>query len=198
MAQKILELVTWLDRWFFRKANVLTSFSSTLTTTKVPSEKLVKDSLDNKVDKVNGKGLSTNDYDNVAKTKVENLKTVATTGSYNDLTDKPTIQAEIDIDNTLDANSDNPVTNSAIVAELNTKANINHTHNQYLTEHQSLTDYVTTSDPRLSDARTPTAHTHSYDELTNKPDISGSGQIVNIGFGFDQETKEIYLEFDNE
>lgn len=128
MAQKILDLVEWLDRWFFRKVNVLTSFSSTLTTTKVPSEKLVKDSLDNKVDKVNGKGLSTNDYDNVAKTKVDNLKTVATTGSYNDLTDKPTIQAEIDIDNTLDANSNNPVTNSAIVAEFNNKANVNHTH----------------------------------------------------------------------
>lgn len=128
MAQQILELVEWLDRWFFRKVNILTSFSSTLTDTKVPSEKLVKNSLDNKVDKVNGKGLSTNDYDNVAKTKVDNLKTVATTGSYNDLTDKPTIQAEIDIDNTLDANSDNPVTNSAIVVEFNNKANVNHTH----------------------------------------------------------------------
>lgn len=148
MAQKILELVEWLDRWFFRKVNVLTSFSSTLTDTKVPSEKLVKNSLDNKVDKVQGKGLSTNDYDNIAKTKVDNLKNVATTGSYNDLIDKPTIQAEIDIDNTLDANSNNPVTNSAIVAEFSNKANVN--------------------------------HTHSFD------------------FGFDQETKEIYLEFDNE
>lgn len=198
MAQRILELVEWLDRWFFRKVNVLTSFSSTLTDTKVPSEKLVKNSLDNKVDKVQGKGLSTNDYDNIAKTKVDNLKNVATTGSYNDLTDKPTIQAEIDIDNTLDANSDNPVTNSAIVAELNAKANINHTHSQYLTEHQSLANYVTTSDPRLSDARTPTAHTHSYDELTDKPEISGSGNIVSIGFGFNAETKEIYLEYDSE
>lgn len=128
MAQRILELVEWLDRWFFRKVNVLTSFSSTLTDTKVPSEKLVKNSLDNKVDKVQGKGLSTNDYDNIAKTKVDNLKNVATTGSYNDLTDKPTIQAEIDIDNTLNANSNNPVTNSAIVAEFNNKANANHTH----------------------------------------------------------------------
>lgn len=168
MAQKILELVEWLDRWFFRKVNVLTSFSSTLTDTKVPSEKLVKNSLDNKVDKVQGKGLSTNDYDNIAKTKVDNLKNVATTGSYNDLIDKPTIsgQIEIDIDNTLDANSNNPVTNSAIVAEFNNKANVN--------------------------------HTHSYDELTNKPEISGSGNIVNVGFGFNAETKEIYLEYDSE
>ncbi len=38
-----------------------------------------------------GKGLSTNDYDNTAKGKVDNLATVATSGSYNDLTDKPTI-----------------------------------------------------------------------------------------------------------
>ena len=198
MAQKILELVTWLDRWFFKKANIVTSFSNSLTDTKVPSEKLTKNSLDNKVDKISGKGLSSNDYDSTAKNKVDNLKTVAITGSYNDLLDKPTIQANIDIDNTLDANSDNPVTNSAIVAGLNTKANTNHTHNQYLTEHQSLSNYVTTDDSRLSDARTPTAHTHSYDDLTNKPEISGSGQIVNIGFGFDSETKEIYLEFDSE
>lgn len=35
-------------------------------------------------------------------------------------------------------------------------------------------------------------------KYTNKPEISGSGQIVNISFGFDQETKEIYLEFDSE
>ena len=198
MAQKILDLVNWLDTWFFRKTNIRTSFSSTLTDTKVPSEKLVKNSLDNKVDKINGKGLSSNDYDNVAKTKVDSLATIATSGSYNDLLDKPTISTAIDIDDFLDANSGNPVTNSAIVVELNNKANVNHTHSQYLTEHQSLTNYVTTDDSRLSDARTPTVHTHSYDDLTNKPEISSSGQIVNIGFGFNQETKEIYLEFDSE
>ena len=66
---------------------------------------------------------------------------------------------------------------------LDGKADSNHTHSQYLTEHQSLTDYVKTNDSRLSDARTPTSHTHTkseitdfththdYDELTNKPTI---------------------------
>lgn len=168
MAQKILELVEWLDRWFFRKVNVLSAFSATLTDTKVPSEKLVKNSLDGKVDKINGKGLSTNDYDNISKAKVDNLKNVATTGSYNDLIDKPTIgdQVHIDIDSTLDANSSNPVANNALVTEFNNKANIN--------------------------------HTHSYNDLTNKPEISGNGQIVNIDFGFDQETQEIYLNFEGE
>lgn len=163
MAQKILELVEWLDRWFLRKINVVTSFSNPLTDTKVPSEKLVKNTLENKVDKESGKGLSKNDYTDIDKTKVNNLQPVAMSGSYNDLTNKP---EQITIDNVLDANSDNPVSNSAIVAEFNNKANVN--------------------------------HTHSYDELINKPEISGSGQIVNIGFGFDQETEEIYLEFDSE
>lgn len=65
-----------------------------------------------KVDKVDGKGLSTNDYTTVEKTKlagiatganaythptthpasiITGLSTVATSGSYNDLVDKPTI-----------------------------------------------------------------------------------------------------------
>ena len=91
MAQKILDIVDWLDRWFLKKINVVTQFSDPLTDTKVPSEKLIKTYLDDKVDKIQNMGLSTNDYDNVAKGKVDTLKNVALTGSYNDLTDKPTI-----------------------------------------------------------------------------------------------------------
>lgn len=37
----------------------------------------------------------------------------------------------------------------------------------YLTEHQSLVDYVKTDDSRLYDARTPLAHTHTTSELTD-------------------------------
>lgn len=58
---------------------IQTTWGSTLSDSKVPSEKLAKDSLDNKVDKITGKGLSTNDYDATSKNKVDNLKTVATT-----------------------------------------------------------------------------------------------------------------------
>ena len=160
MAQKILELVEWLDRWFFKKINILTSFSDPLTDTKVPSEKLVKNSLDAKVDKEQGKGLSTNDYDNVAKTKVDNLKNIATTGSYHDLIDVPE-NNDIEIDEFLDANSNHPVTNSAIVAEFN-------------------------------------SHTHSYNDLTDRPTITGSGEIIDFNFGFNSDTKEIYLELNGE
>lgn len=49
--------------------------------------------LAGKQDKEVGKGLSTNDFTDTDKAKVDALKTVATTGSYNDLIDKPTIPA---------------------------------------------------------------------------------------------------------
>ena len=48
-----------------------------------------------KVDKVTGKGLSSNDYTNAAKAKVDALAPVATSGNYNDLSNKPTIPASV-------------------------------------------------------------------------------------------------------
>ena len=62
------------------------NFATTMTT-----------ALGNKVDKVSGKGLSTEDYTTAEKTKLANLATVATTGSYNDLTDKPVIPEGTDL-----------------------------------------------------------------------------------------------------
>ena len=47
--------------------------------------------ISGKVDKVDGKGLSTNDYTTPEKNKLANLATVATSGSYNDLSNKPSI-----------------------------------------------------------------------------------------------------------
>ena len=46
-----------------------------------------------------------------------------------------------------------------------------HTHSQYLTEHQDLSDYVTTDDSRLSDARTPKSHTHTKSQITDFPNL---------------------------
>ena len=55
-----------------------------------------QDTIDSgKVDKVTGKGLSSNDYTDAAKAKVDALAPVATSGSYNDLTNKPTIPAPV-------------------------------------------------------------------------------------------------------
>ena len=55
-----------------------------------------QDTIDSgKVDKVAGKGLSSNDYTDAAKAKVDALAPVAISGSYDDLTNKPTIPAPV-------------------------------------------------------------------------------------------------------
>lgn len=59
------------------KANKVTAWSSTTSDTNYPSEKLVKGSLDNKVDKVTGKGLSTNDYTTAEKNKLAGIESDA-------------------------------------------------------------------------------------------------------------------------
>lgn len=131
-------------------SNKVSSWSTTTTDTHYPSEKLVKSSLDNKVDKVSGKVLSTNDFTNMDKTKLDsvevgaqvnvqadwaqsvpradgfiknkpNLATVATSGSYDDLSDKPTIPPAITIDTAISSTSTNPVQNKVINTALNGK-----------------------------------------------------------------------------
>lgn len=61
----------------------------------------------------------------------------------------------------------------------------NHTHSQYLTSHQSLANYVTNDDSRLSDSRTPTSHTHG--NLQNNGQIGSTAQanknVVTNGSG---------------
>lgn len=57
--------------------NKVSAWSATTTDTHYPTEKLVKDSLDGKVDKVEGKGLSTEDYTNTEKTKLAGIATGA-------------------------------------------------------------------------------------------------------------------------
>lgn len=53
---------------------------------------------------------------------ITGLSTVATSGSYNDLTDKPTIPASATVDSELSSTSVNPVQNKVINAALNSKA----------------------------------------------------------------------------
>jgi len=71
--------------------DIATNWGNPVSDEKVPSEKLTKDTLDDKVDKETGKSLSTNDFTDNYKTTMDSLKTVATSGSYTDLTNKPSI-----------------------------------------------------------------------------------------------------------
>ena len=76
-----------------------TALQSVPNTYRTASE---QDTIDSgKVDKVTGKGLSTNDYTDAAKAKVDALAPVATSGSYDDLTSKPTIPTALPNPNAL-------------------------------------------------------------------------------------------------
>lgn len=65
--------------------------------------------LDSKVDKVSGKGLSTNDYTNEEKSKLAGIATGAT---------------RVLVDNSLSTSSTNPVQNKVVAAELNNLNNL--------------------------------------------------------------------------
>lgn len=123
------------------KTIVDTAMSS--TSTNPVQNKTVNSALGNKVDKVTGKGLSTNDYTTDEKTKLAGIATgankythptshpatmitglsdVATSGSYNDLSDKPTSM-------TPKAHTHAQSDITGLATALNGKADTNHTHN---------------------------------------------------------------------
>lgn len=122
------------------KTVVDTAMSS--TSTNPVQNKTVNSALSNKVDKVTGKGLSTNDYTTDEKTKLAGIATgankythptshpatmitgladVATTGSYTDLTDKPT-----SVTPTAHTHAQSDVT--GLATALSGKADTGHTH----------------------------------------------------------------------
>ena len=100
-----------------------TSISS--TSTNPVQNKVINTALSNKVDKVSGKGLSTNDYDGTAKTKLDNLANVKSIGSglnLNSTTGELSATGiEIPIDTALSTTSVNPVQNKVITSALNDK-----------------------------------------------------------------------------
>ena len=116
------------------------------------------------VAKESGKGLSSNDYTTTEKNKLAGLHTIATSGSYNDLTDKPTI----------------PTVPTNVSAFTNDSG--------YLTSHQDISGKANTSDlgnlayeddvdltthdvSELTDTQntafTPKTHSHSISDVTN-------------------------------
>lgn len=148
MTTKKIDIVTWLKNWFEVASNKVTDWSATTTNTNYPSEKLVKDSLDGKVDKINGKSLSTEDYTSAEKTKLSGIETGA---------NKTTV------DSSLSSSSTNPVQNKVINTALSGKANTSHNHTV-----SNITDF-----PTLATVAT----SGNYNDLSNKPDLSQAGAV---------------------
>ena len=70
---------------------------------------------------VDGKASNTHNHTKSQITDFPTLHTVATSGSYNDLLDKPNIPSGVVVDLNLDGTSNNAVANSAVVGGLNDK-----------------------------------------------------------------------------
>ncbi len=86
-----------------KQGKVLNDLITALTTT-----------VGNKVDKVSGKGLSSNDYTTEEKNKLAGIAEAAN---------------RITVDSAMSASSGNPVQNKVVKSALDGKANTNHTHN---------------------------------------------------------------------
>lgn len=134
-----------LDRAISNGVDIVTNWETTLSDEKVPSEKLAKNTLDTKVDKETGKGLSSNDFTNTYKSTMDSLKTVATSGSYTDLSNKPSIPSK-----TSDLTNDS--------------------------------NFISTSS------------TSGLLKNDGSVDTSNYIKASDISFGFDENTKEIYIE----
>lgn len=100
---------------------------------------------------LNGKAASSHTH---TASQVSGLATVATSGSYDDLTDKPSIPAAITVDSALSSTSTNPVQNKVINSALAGKAASTHTHSA--SQVSGLADVATSG---------------SYNDLSNKPAI---------------------------
>ena len=102
---------------------------------------------------LNGKAASSHTH---TASQVSGLATVATSGSYDDLTDKPSIPTAITVDSALSPTSTNPVQNKVINSALAGKAASTHTH--------SASDITSGT---LAIARIPTGTTSSTVALGN-------------------------------
>lgn len=168
-------------------SNKTANWNNTTNNTRYPTEKLVKDSLDNKVDKVNGKGLSSNDYSNDDKAKVDSIEAKSliydynthgiATGSNGDsmhwLYEDSGIAYLVEDTGLKTDLSTGSVYYGSVVAgdEIATKGDLSN----FLTD-SDISNFVTTDDSRLSDARTPTSHTHG--QITNDGKVTSSAVSV--------------------
>lgn len=162
--------------------------------------------INNKVDKVTGKQLSSNDYTNAEKSKLANLSSVATSGSYTDLSNKPTIPSKTsDLENDGDGtnvfvkNNDSRLTDTRN-PKTHTHGNISNTGAIGTSSGKLITtgtngvlqavDSITKS--KISDfpsTMPPSSHTHIISNVTNLQSSldakassgHGHGSISNTG-----------------
>lgn len=133
------------------------------TTSKNPVQnKVVKGALDGKVDVVEGKGLSSNDY---TDSDVEKLSGIEAGAQVNV---KPDWDAASGADGEI---LNKPTLGTAAALDVPTSGNA------------STTEVVKGDDTRLSDARTPVSHTHTLSEITDAGAAAAKGSTNAVTSG---------------
>lgn len=131
-----------------------------------------------KVDKVDGKGLSENDFTDELLAKLNSIASGAT---------------KVTVDSALNTNSTNPVQNKVVTNALNGKANTSHTHEiadvdglqTALDNKQPVGDYATSAELTSGLAgKANTSHTHTGSQVTgltaNRVLVASTGGTVSV------------------
>lgn len=103
---------------------------------------------------LNGKANTNHTH---SASQVSGLASVATSGSYNDLSNKPTIPAAVTVDSALSSTSTNPVQNKVINSALSGKADKGHKH---------MMNTISGLESALGQ-KANTNHTHTIANITN-------------------------------
>lgn len=161
------------DKATFALKSELPDMSQYTTTTSLQSTYVTKTTADGTY-QPKGNYLTNVSWDQVGSKPA--FATVATSGSYNDLTNKPTIPAAVTVDSALSSTSTNPVQNKVINSALAGKAASSHTH-----AISEITNLQSTLDGKAASSHTHTASqvsglatvatSGSYNDLSNKPSI---------------------------
>lgn len=122
---------------------------------------------------------------------ITGLSTVATSGSYNDLTDKPNIPASATVDSELSATSVNPVQNKVISAALSNKAD-----NSALSTYLSLTGGTVTGSITASNFQTGTGATSYFQCRKFRGEGDANSYYHAIDFGYSGHDSVDFYEYD--
>ena len=151
--------------------NKVTSWSSTTNDTRYPSEKLVKNSLDNKEDS-NNKVTSWSSTTTNTHYPSEKLVKDSLDGKIS----KSQTSGLVKNDGTIDTNT------YATTSSIPTKTS------DLVNDGEGSSEFVSNDDSRLSDARTPTSHTHGnlsndgkIGSTANLPLITTTGGKITVG-----------------
>ena len=122
---------------------------------------------------------------------ITGLASVATSGSYNDLTDKPTIPASSTVDSELSSTSVNPVQNKVINAALNNKAD-----SSALSGYLPLTGGTVTGGITASNFQTGTGATNYFQCRKFRGEGDSTSYYHAIDFGYSGHDSVDFYEYD--